>query len=110
MITREDIRTLALALPQSVEADHHGIPSFRVAGKIFCTVHSDRPRLMVKLHPDDQHNLSEGHPGVVEPVPGYWGRRGSTFVAFEQCDAAFLESVIRLAWSSVAPRRILSAP
>jgi hypothetical protein len=32
------VRRLALALPEAVEADHHGRPSFRVAGRIFATL------------------------------------------------------------------------
>ena len=46
--------------------------SFRVGGKILCTIQLDQPRMMVKLDAEDQHNLAEAHPGVVEPVPGYW--------------------------------------
>jgi hypothetical protein len=38
MISVERARCLALALPEAIEADHHGRPSFRVAGKIFATV------------------------------------------------------------------------
>jgi hypothetical protein len=47
MPDRDDIRRLALALPEGYEADHHGIPSFRVAKKIYCTVHLDRPRIVL---------------------------------------------------------------
>ncbi len=102
----EDIRRLALALPEAVEADHHGVPSFRVAGKIFCTVHVDHPRMMVKLDPEDQANLAQGHPGVVAPVPGYWGRKGSTFVAYERADAALIETLLKMAYANVAPARL----
>lgn len=38
MVTREEARQLALALPEAVEQDHHGRPSFRVGGKIFATL------------------------------------------------------------------------
>ena len=78
MISSDDIRTWALALPESVEADHHGFPSFRVGGKIFCTLREDRLRVMVKLMAEHQHNFIEAQPGVIEPVPGYWGRKGAT--------------------------------
>ena len=59
----------------------------------------------VKLDTEDQANLVEGHPSVVSPVPGYWGRKGSTFVAFEQADEALIASLLKLAWSGVAPKR-----
>jgi hypothetical protein len=104
--TPDDIRRLALALREAVEADHFGMPSFRVRGKIFCTLHQDPPRMMVKLDADDQRNLAEGHPGVVEPVPGYWGRKGSTFVAHELADQALIAGLLKMAWVNVAPARL----
>ena len=112
MLSAEDIRAICLAQAGAEELDHHGFPSFRVRGKIFCTLRVAPARLMVKLDPEDQHNLCEAHPGVIEPVPGYWGRKGSTFVAFDRIDAALAGSLIRLAWSGVAPkpRRGRSAP
>src|ERR1700692_3043981 len=85
-IGADDIRRLALALPEAVEADHHGLPSFRVVGKIFCTLREDRPRMMVKLTAEHQHNFTQAHPGAIEPVPGYWGRKGSTYVDYGDLD------------------------
>jgi hypothetical protein len=38
MATTDEARRMALALPESTEADHHGFPSFRVRGKIFATL------------------------------------------------------------------------
>lgn len=105
-MTPGDIRSIALGLPQAAEADHHGIPSFRVAGKIFCTIHLKLPRMMVKLDAEDQANLTAGHPGVVEPVPGYWGRKGSTFVWYEKADRALIEALLQMAWLNVAPKAI----
>jgi hypothetical protein len=109
-MTRDEVRALALALPGADEADHHGIPSFRLGGKIFCTIHLEHPRAMVKLAPEDQHNLSEAHPGVVEPVPGYWGRKGSTFVSLDATDADLLRVLLELAWRNVAPKRLAARP
>ena len=106
MATPDDIRRMALALPEVAEADHHGIPSFRVRGKIFCTIHVATPRMMVKLDPDDQRNLAEAHPGVVEAVPGYWGRKGSTFVAHQRADQALIRTLLDMAWANVAPARL----
>jgi hypothetical protein len=106
MTTADEIRRFALSLPESVEAGHHGIPSFRVRGKIFCTIHVDTTRMMVKLDPEDQRNLAEAHPGVVEAVPGYWGRKGSTFVAYELADAALVRTLLDMAWANVAPAKL----
>jgi hypothetical protein len=109
MLAEGDIRRLALELPETHEADHHGMASFRVAGKIVCTIHTDQPRIMVKLDAEDQHNLVAAHPGVVTPVPGYWGRKGSTFVAYEQTDEALIRSLLWMAWIHVAPKKLVKA-
>jgi len=105
MASPDDIRRLALALPEAVEADHHGMPSFRVSGKIFCTIHVQHPRMMVKLDVEDQRNLAEAHPGVIEAVPGYWGRGGATFVAYERADSALIEMLLRMAYANVTAAR-----
>ncbi|MGI9170045.1 MAG: MmcQ/YjbR family DNA-binding protein [Caulobacteraceae bacterium] len=109
MIAADEIRRLALALPESVEADHHGFPSFRVAGRIFCSLREDRPRMMVKLTAEDQHNFGRARPDAVEPVPGYWGRKGATYVDTSKIDPDLAATLLDLAWSRVAPRR-LAAP
>jgi hypothetical protein len=106
MATHDAIRAIALALPETVEMDHHGFPSYRVAGKIFATLRSDPPRLMVKLGIGDQENLCAGHPDAIAPVPGYWGRKGSTFVGYDKIDEATAKMLLRLAWTGVAPKRL----
>ncbi len=108
MTSFADIRALALALPEVAEADHHGFPSFRVAGKIFCTLREDPPRLMVKLKTEHQHNFVEAHPETIEPVPGYWGRKGATFVDYAVLDAEVVVILLDLAWTGVAPRRLIA--
>jgi predicted DNA-binding protein (MmcQ/YjbR family) len=104
MASADDIRRLALTLPEAVEADHHGMPSFRVRGKIFSTIHVAQPRMMVKLDPEDQLNLAEAHPGVIEPVPGYWGRKGSTFVWYEKADEALVVTLLEMARAGVSAK------
>jgi hypothetical protein len=106
VVGEEDIRRLALALPEVVESDHHGIPSFRVRGKIFCTIRPGGSRMMVKLDSEDQHNLCGGRPDAVEPVPGYWGQKGSTFVDLLRVDKALAEILLRLAYANVAPKSL----
>jgi hypothetical protein len=105
MLTPDDIRAAALAQPEAYEEAHFDIPSFRVAKKIFCTIHRDHPRMMLKLTPEDQDNLSDGE--VIEPVPGYWGRGGSTFVWYEKLEPERLPGLMRLAWAGIAPKRLL---
>ncbi|HEY5105269.1 MAG TPA: MmcQ/YjbR family DNA-binding protein [Caulobacteraceae bacterium] len=110
MVAADAIRALCLALPEVNELDHHGAPSFRVGGKIFCTLRADPPRMMVKLDAEYQHNLVSAHPGVVEAVPGYWGRKGSTFIDLASVSETLAGVLLRMAWSRAAPLRLVRGP
>lgn len=105
MLTRDDIRRIALSLPEAHEAPHFHMASFRVGTKIFCTLHDPEQRIMLKLDPEDQANLCDGE--VIERVPGTWGLRGSTFVWFEKLEPSRLPDLMRMAWAQVAPKRLL---
>ncbi|HXV01324.1 MAG TPA: MmcQ/YjbR family DNA-binding protein [Caulobacteraceae bacterium] len=105
----EEVRAAALALPEAIEADHHGFPSFRVGGKIFATLRREPARLMVKLDAEDQHNFCAAQPDIVSPVAGYWGRKGSTLVDYARAEPQMIGSLLRLAWSKSAPERLRAA-
>ena len=107
MLTPDDIRQVALSMPEAYEEPHFDTASFRVNKKIFCTIHTKQPRIMLKLDPEDQHNLSDGE--AVVPVPGTWGRNGSTFVWYEKLAAERLPDLMRMAWAQVAPKRLLQS-
>ena len=64
---------------------------------------------MVKLDPEDQRNLCERHPDLIAPVSGYWGRKGSTFADYAKADDALLATLLKLAWTGVAPKRLRDA-
>lgn len=68
----DDVRQLALSLPETTEEPHHHYGSFRVRGKIFVTVPPDGEHLHVfvpdeardralAVHPDCMQKLCWGH-------------------------------------------------
>lgn len=77
----EDVRALALLLPETVEGAHQGHPDFRVGGRIYATLWTDEERVVVKLAPETQAIMVEAEPDAFEPVTGSWGARGWTSVA-----------------------------
>ena len=105
MLAPDDIRRVALALPEACEAPHFDIASFRVNGKIFCTIHTSQPRIMLKLNPEDRGNLLDGD--AIQAVPGAWGRHGAKFVYYLRLAPERLPALMRLAWANVAPQRLL---
>ncbi len=96
-------RRIALALPGAAESSHMGHPDFRVDGKVFATLgHPDAAWGMVKLTPEEQEVLVDAAPNIFRPVPGGWGKRGSTNVHLASADAASLKSALTMAWQRIA--------
>ena len=105
MVTRDQARQLALALPGAVEQDHHGRPSFRVANRIFATQRDD-DHMNVML--DEGGILTAIHrdPGTFEEV--WWGKRlAAVRVDLRRVDAEALASLLEEAWETKAPKRLL---
>jgi hypothetical protein len=72
MVTADQARRIALALPDAIEQDHHGRPSFRVRGKIFATLWSDG-ELNAMLDDDGIRTAVQDAPDVCSEV--WWGKR-----------------------------------
>ena len=65
-------RRAALALPDAVEMDHHGRPSFRVNGRIFATLWAaGRMNVMLDVH--GIMDAVDAHPNVCTEM--WWGQR-----------------------------------
>lgn len=104
-MTPDEARQLALSLPEAVEQDHHGRPSFRVGGKIFATLWSDE-RMNVMLDEGGIRTAVE-RSGACEPV--WWGKRlAAVGVTLAETDRALLAELLEDAWEGKAPRRPLT--
>ena len=107
VVTANDFRRLALALPETAEHAHMDHPDFRVAGKIFATLgYPAKGWGMVKLTPEQQHYFSKDYPGVFVPVKGAWGRRGATSVHLKTVSKTALQKAVSTAWRNIAPKRL----
>ena len=105
-MTPEEYRRLALSLPEASEGEHMHHPDFRVRNRIFATLWPNQNRGVVKLTPDQQKMLTERAPAIFSPVPGGWGRRGSTNVSLELADEASIRDALTVAWSNIAPQAL----
>jgi hypothetical protein len=105
VVSSDRARQLALALPEAVEQDHHGRPSFRVAGKIFATLW-DEEHMNVMVDEGGIHTAVEGRPQTCEEV--WWGRRlAAVRVDLRRIDAEDLTELLTDAWERRAPKRLL---
>ena len=104
-MTSDDARQLALALPEAVEQDHHGRPSFRVNGKIFATLWN-REHLNVMLDEGGVRMAVEQHPDTCTGV--WWGKKlAAVRVELRRAPKRALAQMLREAWELRAPRRLL---
>jgi hypothetical protein len=103
-MSSDGFRRMALKLPGVIEGSHRRHADFRVGKRIFATLgYPDRDWGMVKLTPQQQSMLVEAEPEIFRPVPGGWGKRGSTNIRLAAVDRATLKSALTLAWSNIAP-------
>jgi hypothetical protein len=108
IVTGADFRRIALSMPQAVEGSHFGHVDFRVGGKIFATLGLEKEGYgVLLLTPDQQAGMVADEPEIFSPVPGGWGRQGSTRVRLAKVTADILEAALRTAWlrRAPAPRR-----
>lgn len=105
-MTADDIRALALSLPEAVEQPHFERASFRVRGKIFATLPPGGEVVVLKLPPQIKESLVQSDAGAIIPLRGAWDRGGWTQIAISRMEAAKLADLIRLAWRQVAPRKL----
>ena len=103
-VSREQARQLALALPEAVEQDHHGRPSFRVGGKIFAT-QWDEEHMNVMLDEGGIRTAIHDAPDVCVEV--WWGKRlAAVRVNLTRVDPQVLANLLADAWELRAPKRL----
>lgn len=105
VVSDEEIRQLAVALPEVVEQDHHGRPSFRVAGRIFATLW-DAGHINVMLDEAGIRTAVQGSPVVCAEF--WWGKRlAAVQVDLARADQALVGELLADSWEQKAPKRLL---
>jgi hypothetical protein len=104
VVTVAQARALALALPEAVEQDHHGRPSFRVAGKIFATLW-DAEHMNVMVDEPGIRTAVQSRPEFCREV--WWGKRlAAVRVRLRDADPELLAGLLEDAWERRAPARL----
>ena len=105
MVSRKRARDLALALPEAIERDHHGRPSFRVGDKIFAT-QWDEEHMNVMLDEGGIRTAVHADPATYEEV--WWGKRlAAVRVDLRRADERPLRELLAEAWERKAPKRLV---
>jgi hypothetical protein len=98
-MTADDFRRIALSLEGAEESSHMGAPDFRVGGRIFATLASQRQGYgNLMLTPDQQAMFVEEASDLFLPVAGGWGRNGATHIRLAAASEDVLAGALRAAW------------
>ncbi|WP_185981798.1 MmcQ/YjbR family DNA-binding protein [Skermania sp. ID1734] len=103
-VTLEIARSLALALPEATEQDHHGMSSFRIRGKIFATV-PDPGHLRIMVGEDEIRACVAEDPHAFSEL--YWGKRlACVTVQLSEVGSKRLSELLTEAWLRKAPASV----
>jgi hypothetical protein len=104
----DEARKLALSLPEADEQDHHGRPSFRVAGKIFATLWDEHHMNVILDEPGIRTAVHDRPSWCAEQ---WWGKRlAAVRVDLDRAEPTVLNELLADAWEGKAPARLTSEP
>ncbi|GAB2597305.1 MmcQ/YjbR family DNA-binding protein [Streptomyces capparidis] len=107
MPAADDVRRIALSLPETAEKLSWGMPTFRVRGKIFAMLSDDDAAVTVRCPVEDREELI-----IAEPekffLRGGWDSAGAwlnvRLAALD--DVAELTAILQDSWGLTAPRSL----
>ncbi|GAB1338938.1 MmcQ/YjbR family DNA-binding protein [Streptomyces sp. E-15] len=105
----EDVRRIALSLPDTTEKVAWSMPTFRVAGKMFATLPEDETSLAVRCPKVERDELVLAEPGK------FWIADHEAQFAWVRARLAALEdeeelrAILADSWRQAAPTRLLDA-
>ena len=106
MATFEDVRRIALALPETEErVTWETDINFRVANKMFAIGGEGSSGVSIKASLETQAELIEMDPRTFAKS-AYVGRFGWVTVDLARIDPALLESLLRDAWRRTGPKKL----
>ena len=108
MPTGDDVRAIALGLPEAAEQETWGHPTFRVRSRMFGTLAADGSTATVKATRPEQAALVQGDPDTFF-VPQYVGVHGWVGFHVARVDARELAELVTEAWRMTAPKRLVRA-
>lgn len=101
MVDVTSFRKMALAFPGTEELPHFHLTSFRLNNKIFATLNVQEEKAMLRLTPTDQSVFCSADNKVIFPVPGAWGRQGSTFFYLKNVRKDIFKDALTLAYEGL---------
>jgi hypothetical protein len=106
MMSVEEVRTFALSLPESMEIEHWGKPSFRIRNKVFAVIQEDGVYLVVKTVGEDRL-IYTTMDSKVYSIPRSFSNMNYMIVNLDLVNSEELRGLLIKAWSSIAPKKLV---
>lgn len=103
-VSKAKVRKLALSFEGASEVVHVDRPAFRTARKIFATLPPSEEAVNLMFDPATRDFFCEQAPGVIEPLPGGWGRMGMCRCDLRVADEATVHSALKAAHALALPK------
>ncbi len=108
--TEDDVRRIALSLPETIEKPSYGTPGWRVKDKLFLRLRTDAEGGLVVFVSDlgEKDALVESEPDKFFTTPHYDGY-AAVLVHLPAVDVDELTELITDSWRNKAPARVRKA-
>jgi hypothetical protein len=100
-------RAIALELPEVEEKPAHGIPTFRVANKLFASLREKEGFIAIKLDFDERDFLIDSQPERFF-TNDHYRNYPMVLARLPKVNAAQLRELLGEAWKRAAPKRVLA--
>jgi len=108
MVTPDAFREVVRSLPEAVERETWGHPTFRVRNKMFAAMSPEGDEASVKAARHEQAALLARDPATFS-IPAYVGKHGWVSIRLAGADPDELRELLIEAWRRTAPKRLVAA-
>ncbi len=108
-MTWDEVRQIALSLPEVEESTSYGTPSFKVKGKFLTRLRAEDDSLvLLDIGFDEREMLMEAEPQTFHITPHYQNYP-SVLARMATIDPGSLRNFLERRWRSVAPKKLVKA-
>ena len=105
MVTENDVRAIALSLPETTEKPSYGTPGFRVKDRLFARLREEGDLLVWVADEGEKRGLVASEPEKFFTTPHYDGHP-TVLVRIEAVDEDELRELLTESWRLRAPRKL----
>jgi hypothetical protein len=109
MVTPDDVRRVALSLPETEERLTWDIPTFRVRNKIFVSMSQDESSMGFKFPREERTEMIAAEPSKFFVIDGHDDTFNWLRVRLSSIDEDELREIIVDAWRQTAPKRLAAS-